>query len=321
MNETDRLVDYWATLPSNLAEQVDHGDLPQWLEAIKAIAVNEPSDFFIQEGVPTFSTGSIEGIDSEALRQNLLKLHPWRKGPLQIGDSYIDAEWDAREKWNIVEKALDSIFSEELPESLDILDIGCSNGFYLWQLFEKYKKTSPRILGVEPYAPNIMQFSLCHQLAGSPSSVKMLPRTFEEMPQSLRAFDLIFSMGVLYHRKHPIEHLMQIRHQLKKGGTMMLETLIVEGDESTCLVPQDRYQQMNNVWFLPSVPHLVRWLERCKFKDIQVHDVRPTSITEQRTTEWMHFHSLEQFLDPNDHRKTVEGYQAPTRCLISAKAP
>ncbi len=300
---------FWTSISSNVTEPVNHGDKDQWLEAIDSIPSLDSKCFEVKEGVPTFST---EEKNTDSLKTALLALHPWRKGPFQIGDVAIDAEWDARKKWEIVEQAVDSL------EGRDVLDIGCSNGYYLWRMLES---KANRALGVEPYPPNIFQFKLCHQLAGSPESIKLLPSTFEVMPQKLRAFDTVFSMGVLYHRRNPLEHLMQIREQLKSGGQLVLETLIVDGDENTCLMPEGRYQQMNNVWFLPSAPHLVRWLERCKFKQVEVKDIRPTSIEEQRSTEWMKFQSLEQFLDPQDLTKTIEGYQAPTRCLITAYAP
>lgn len=33
-------------------------------------------------------------------------------------------------------------------------------------------------------------------------------------------------------------------------GELVLETLVVEGDENTVLVPGDRYAQMRNVYFI-----------------------------------------------------------------------
>jgi tRNA (mo5U34)-methyltransferase len=62
-------------------------------------------------------------------------------------------------------------------------------------------------------------------------------------------------------------------------------------------------------------------LERCGFSDIVIADINQTSITEQRATDWMTFHSLENFLDPNDSNKTIEGYPAPTRATLIARKP
>ncbi|HAS22538.1 MAG TPA: tRNA 5-methoxyuridine(34)/uridine 5-oxyacetic acid(34) synthase CmoB, partial [Idiomarina loihiensis] len=77
--------------------------------------------------------------------------------------------------------------------------------------------------------------------------------------------------------------------------------------------------QMRNVWFLPSASALSVWLERLGFKDISVVDHNTTSIDEQRRTDWMTGESLADFLDPNDTNKTIEGYQAPIRAVITAR--
>ncbi len=91
---------------------------------------------------------------------------------------------------------------------------------------------------------------------------------------------------------------------------------MVEGDENTVLVPGDRYAQMRNVYFIPSAAALKMWLEKCGFIDVRIVDACVTSTEEQRRTEWMTTESLADFLDPQDQRKTVEGYPAPLRAVI-----
>ena len=109
--------------------------------------------------------------------------------------------------------------------------------------------------------------------------------------------------------------------QASGGGELVLETLVVEGDENTALVPEDRYAQMRNVWFLPSVPALERWLRRAGFVDVRCVDVSTTSVDEQRSTDWMRYQSLPDFLDPQDHGRTVEGLPAPMRAVLLARKP
>jgi tRNA (mo5U34)-methyltransferase len=128
-------------------------------------------------------------------------------------------------------------------------------------------------------------------------------------------------MGVLYHRRSPLEHLWQLKDQLVSGGELVLETLVIEGDENAVLVPGDRYAQMRNVYFIPSALALKNWLEKCGFVDVRIADVSVTSIEEQRRTDWMITESLEQFLDPADHSKTIEGYPAPMRAVLIATKP
>lgn len=67
---------------------------------------------------------------------------------------------------------------------------------------------------------------------------------------------------------------------------------------------------MRNVYFIPSAAALKMWLEKCGFIDVRIVDACVTSTEEQRRTEWMTTESLADFLDPQDQRKTVEGYPA-----------
>ena len=55
---------------------------------------------------------------------------------------------------------------------------------------------------------------------------------------------------------------------------------------------------LGNVWFLPSPSALCGWLAKAGFLNIRLVDVSQTGTDEQRTTDWMTFHSLAQFLDP-----------------------
>ena len=126
-------------------------------------------------------------------------------------------------------------------------------------------------------------------------------------------------MGVLYHRRSPIDHLLALRDTLRPGGELVLETLVVEGDEHTVLVPGERYAQMPNVYFLPSSLALAQWLTRAGFTNVRIVDEAITTQDEQRRTDWMTYQSLADFLDPNDPSRTIEGYPAPRRAVLVAE--
>jgi len=128
-------------------------------------------------------------------------------------------------------------------------------------------------------------------------------------------------MGVLYHRRSPIDHLLQLKNALRKGGELVLETLIIEGKKGEALVPDGRYAKMRNVWFLPTIETMLQWMQRCGFEQIKVVDIKQTSIAEQRSTQWMNYESLSDFLDPEDPDKTIEGYPAPRRATFIATKP
>jgi len=146
----------------------------------------------------------------------------------------------------------------------------------------------------------------------------VLPLGIEDIPAELACFDTVFSMGVLYHRRSPLDHLFELRGCLRPGGELVLETLIIEGDEGTVFMPEGRYAKMRNVWFLPSIKTMLLWLRRCGFKEVVCVDTNRTSVKEQRSTEWMRFESLRDFLDPNDHSRTIEGHPAPLRAVFTA---
>ena len=83
-------------------------------------------------------------------------------------------------------------------------------------------------------------------------------------------------------------------------------------------MPKDRYAQMRNVYFLPSIPAMILWLEKVGFRDVQLIDDTITTVDEQRATPWMENLSLKDFLDPSDPTKTIEGYSAPRRASFIA---
>jgi len=173
------------------------------------------------------------------------------------------------------------------------------------------------VVGADPSQLFLMQFQAIKHFNPDPR-IHLLPIGVEQLPE-LKAFDTVFSMGVFYHRKSPIDFLYQLKHQLRKGGELVLETLIIEGDEQQVFMPQDRYAQMRNVWYLPSASALILWLKRVGFKNIRLVDQAHTTIEEQRRTQWMEGQSLQDFLDPNDHSLTIEGYPAPLRAVFVAQ--
>ncbi len=198
------------------------------------------------------------------------------------------------------------------------MDVGCGSGYHMWRMLAE---GAQRVIGVDPSKLFFWQFEAMKKYLlaqGQEVPVHFLPFKMEEVPAGLRAFDTVFSMGVLYHRRSPLEHLSELHQALRAGGEVVLETLVVDGGLGQVLMPEDRYAMMRNVWFLPSVETLSLWMRRVGFKDVKVVEQNFTSIEEQRTTDWMEFNSLKDFLDPNDHSKTIEGYPAPKRATLVA---
>ena len=288
-----------------------HGDFARWLEALEAMpSIPVMQTIMDADRITVLPQENLTEQQTAALKQNLLALQPWRKGPFEIHGVYIDTEWRSDWKWQRIRGHLQPLAGRK------VLDVGCGNGYHLWRMLGEGAKF---VLGVDPSLLFIIQFNcIKHFIGESPAFI--IPAKGEELPANLGVFDTVFSMGVLYHRRSPIDHLLELRGSLHKGGQLVLETLVVDGEEGYALVPENRYAQMRNVWFLPSCASLISWLGRCGFSDVELVDVSVTSVEEQRSTEWMCFDSLPQFLDPQDSRKTIEGYPAPTRAVITAIA-
>lgn len=294
-------------LPESFADTLckKHGDSPRWEHALSDLPHFENLEVDLDSGVV------IKGnTDEAALHDALKRLMPWRKGPFQFGDSFVDTEWRSDFKWDRVSQHLDLT-------NKNVLDVGCGNSYYGYRMLGKNAKS---VIGVDPNWLFLYQYlSVRKYLPEAP--IWQLPMTLEEMPQELECFDMTFSMGVFYHRRSPIDHLYQLKGTLCPGGELVLETIVIEGDKDTVLMPDDRYAQMRNVWYLPSVAALKLWLERVGFIDVRCVDLSKTTVAEQRTTEWMDYLSLPDFLDPNDDSKTVEGHPAPMRAVMLARKP
>jgi len=288
-----------------------HGELDKWLAMLNNLPDIQPSSIDLISEVRIGQNNDCEKMTRDELEQHLRLLMPWRKGPFSMFGLDINTEWHSDWKWDRVQPHLDSLKGKH------VLDIGCGNGYYA---LRSYGQGADLVVGIDPGQKYIMQFYALKKYLGD-IPVHLLPLGIEDIPPSLKAFDTVFSMGVLYHRRSPLEHLYELRECLKPGGELVLETLVIEGDVNAVLLPRDRYQQMRNVWFLPSCDALVLWLQRCGFKNVRVVDVSKTSTDEQRATDWMTFDSLEKFLDPNDPTKTIEGYPGPMRAVILANAP
>ena len=151
----------------------------------------------------------------------------------------------------------------------------------------------------------------------SPLNALLLPMKLEEIPKK-PIFDTVFSMGVLYHQRDHMAHLLQLKEMMAPDAELVIETLVVEGPEDYILVPKDRYAQMRNVYSIPSIKTLKSWLNDANFNNVRVVDVSKTTTAEQRKTPWIGENraSLEDFLNPLDDSLTIEGYPAPTRAIV-----
>ncbi|MDO7673080.1 MAG: tRNA 5-methoxyuridine(34)/uridine 5-oxyacetic acid(34) synthase CmoB [Reinekea forsetii] len=289
-------------------DQLNDGNLARLLAAL--------------ETLPSISANSVEldrvvaingpvGDAGAQLNSALKALMPWRKGPFRFFDIDIDAEWRCDLKWDRIANHLSDLRGRH------VLDVGSGNGYYGWRMKAAGAAT---VAGIDPSWLSVVQHLAVNRYIKDPSHT-VLPFTLESLPPNLGIFDTVFSMGVLYHRRSPLDHLAELRGALRPGGELVLETLVIQGQVGESLVPIGRYARMNNVWFLPTVPTLVQWLEKMGFENIRLVDQSTTSTDEQRPSDWKPGQSLADYLNPEDPSLTIEGHPAPIRALILATRP
>jgi len=239
-------------------------------------------------------------------KELLLELIPWRKGPFEIGDISIDAEWRSNLKW---ERFLE--LNIELSGKT-ILDVGSGNGYYGFRMLGQGVDS---VVCLEPNLSHLTQFIAINNFAKS-EQIRMIPKRIEELTFTDECFDLIFSMGVLYHQRKPEEHLKLLCSHLKKEGTIILETLIVDEEYGEVLIPEGNYANMPNVRFLHTKTGLEKLAKLANLNVASISSSCKTTIEEQRTTLWMPFKSLSDGLNI-EKDLTIEGLPRPERVFFT----
>jgi tRNA (mo5U34)-methyltransferase len=298
-------------LPKDFLHAFNHGDFPAWVEALHALPDLTPDSWDLQDTVRIGSASQCNDEQRQKLKETMLKIHPWRKGPFELFGLQMNTEWRSDWKWDRLKEQIAPL------ENRTVLDVGCGNGYHCWRMAGAGARF---VLGVDSHLLFTMQYWAIRHFLKTPP-VFVAPLALEDLPTELKAFDSVFSMGVLYHRRSPFDHLYGLKDCLRPGGELVLETLVIEGEKGMTLVPQGRYARMPNVWFLPSCDTLHEWLEKAGFKNIRLINVGYTSPEEQRTTDWMTFESLPQALDLENPAVTIEGYPAPMRAIFVAEKP
>ena len=278
---------------------------PYW-EAILALPIPHNIEIKLGDTVEILTDGLTKEEERHIYKSAKL-MHPWRKGPFQISETFIDSEWKSNLKYDLLRPHFNL-------KGKIVGDIGCNNGYYLFKMLEDKPK---RLIGFDPSAVTYCQFKFLDHFIQSNITYELLGVEHVEFYE--HKFDTLFCLGVLYHRADPIGMLKSLFKGLNEGGELILDTFMIDGDDDLCLTPRDRYSKLRNIYFIPTVSALKNWCYRAGFNEIEVLAMVKTESEEQRKTEWINTQSLDDFLDKNDQNKTVEGYPAPKRVYIKAK--
>ena len=308
----DSLFDRWRDAPAPAPDCIavlrsaNHGDLPRWLDALRRIPSANASRTAFDDVVRIGDIGDLSASDCRQMEAALRQMIPWRKGPFELFGIRIDTEWRSDRKWRRIAPHVDL-------RGCRVLDVGCGNGYYGWRMVAA---GAALVIGVEPSLLYVLQYAAVSHFAPAATAATnlVLPLPLEELTPG-EPFDVVFSLGVLYHRRDPLAHLRQLAAHAGDDAVLVLETLVMEGKP---LNAPRRYARMRNVHVVPDLDTLRRWLAAAGFADAEVLDVSTTTTDEQRSTAWMPFQSLAEALDRQDSTRTVEGYPAPRRAVIIA---
>lgn len=299
----------------------EHQQKQKWINQKKKgfLRYREPCDFLssfkaeyinCNSDIVTIGTADeIEQEDRVLIKDKLRAFMPWRKGPLSVFGIDIDAEWRSERKWQRVLPALPDL------QGKIIADIGCNNGYYMFRMAPYEPEL---VLGFEPSMQHYYCFQSLNNMAGL-TNLHIDLLGVEHISLFPSTFDVIFLMGIIYHRVSPVEALKDIFTALKPGGTLILESQAIPGDEPIALFPEKTYAKVPGTYFVPTGRCLQNWMQRAGMQSVELFCSHTMSETEQRRTEWMEFESYNDFIDPLNRSLTIEGYPAPCRVFLSGK--
>ena len=171
-----------------------------------------------------------------------------------------------------------------LPKDLTgqhVLDIGTTNGA---GAFVAEQRGAARVVAIDIFPPDYYGFADIAELLGSRAtyvraSVYGLPSVLEER------FDVVLFLGVLYHLRHPLLALDEVRAVTR--GTMLLETAVSDHELGGCSAAaiarfyrRDELGRDPSNWFAPTTRALVEWCGSCGF-DTELVDAWPNDAPER----------------------------------------
>lgn len=293
----DALTDRWRALQKSRG----YAPLEQFLAAL-------PPDrwtFALEEEAPTFWHPSLDALPPDA-HAALTALQPWRKGPWQFADTRIDAEWRSDFKWSRIRSLLPDLDGET------VLDVGSNNGYYGQRLLHEGARA---VIGLDPQPMYVAQ-ALCAEMLTPERPIATLPGGLEDLVHCTQSASLILLMGILYHRTDPLDTLRLCAQALTRGGRLLIETIIIPGDQSQAIFVTQRYAGAKGFYWLPTERCLHAWIRRANLRVVAQSDAVRTTESEQRSTAWRVGDSLPEGLDPADPSRTIEGYPAPLRVAL-----
>jgi tRNA (mo5U34)-methyltransferase len=144
-----------------------------------------------------------------------------------------------------------------------VLDIGTSNG---GAAFAMERRGAARVVAVDIYPPDWFGFDRLSAFLGS--RVEYVQGTVYDLSRLVgnQIFDYVLFWGVLYHLRHPLLALDQVRSVLAPDGAVDIETAVSDDEVgSSRSLPVARFYRRDELagdgsnWFSPTVACLEDW--------------------------------------------------------------
>jgi tRNA (mo5U34)-methyltransferase len=155
---------------------------------------------------------------------------------------------------------------------LRVLDIGCRDGFYAFEL----ERRGANVLGIDYAEPAVTGFSIAAEALGSRVDYRV-ENVYDLSPERDGLFDVVLFLGVLYHLRNPLLALDRVRSMAARGGTVFVETQLCTEPALAGLqvpawqfYPRDAFLGDGTTKWAPNLKGLTGALEECQMEVLQV---------------------------------------------------
>lgn len=121
---------------------------------------------------------------------------------------------------NVSTAALKKLDAMGLPKDLSglrVLDIGCRDGFFAFEM----EKRGAEVIGVDYASPTLTGFQVAAQILDSKVNY-IVDNIYNLNAEKYGLFDVVLLLGVLYHLRNPLLALDQVRKVIKPGGLLFV---------------------------------------------------------------------------------------------------
>jgi len=199
----------------------------------------------------------------------------------------------------------------ELPEDLrgaSVLDIGTTNG---GAAFMAERRGAERVVATDIFDAGHFGFEAIRDALGSSVEFQQLS-VYELSHQIAERFDIVLFWGVLYHLRHPLLALDNVRSVA--AGRVYIETAVCDGEvASQGPLPVARFYRRDELgadcsnWFAPSLDMLLDWCASSGLEPTAAHSW-PEGAPERAM--------VSATRGPNEPEYALISYERPLQCVV-----